>query len=216
MSSAPSPAARDDVGTRDRILEAALAAFSELGFDGASTRAIARRADVNLGLIQYYFESKERLWREAVARAFAALDAGLGAALREAEPLDDRARLALVVRRYVRFVAQHPEFVRLMHDEGKRDGPRMRWIVDHHVRPVFEATTRAMRRIQARGLLPAHLDPVHFHYILLGSVGLVFHQAPECRRLAGVDPEGDAFVDAHADAVIHLLLGPPPGEEAPA
>jgi AcrR family transcriptional regulator len=208
-------ARQEDPGARERILAAALVAFSELGFEGASTREIARRAGVNLGLIQYYFETKERLWQEAVAQAFGALQAGLSGALREAGPFDDRERLRRVIRRYVRFVALHPEFVRLMHDEGKRDGPRMQWIVDHHVRPVFEATTEAIRRVQARGLLPA-VDPVHVHYVLLGAVGLVFHQAPECRRLTGADPASDAFVDAHADAVTRLLLGPPPSEEEPA
>jgi AcrR family transcriptional regulator len=206
-------AARDeDAGPRERILAAALVAFSELGFDGASTREIARRAGVNLGLLTYYFEGKEHLWREAVARAFARLDEGLGDALREAQPFDDRERLRILVRRYVRWVARHPEFVRLMHDEGKRDGPRMRWLVDQHVRPVFEATRAALRAGQAQGFLPAHIDPLHFHYILLGAVGLVFHQAPECRRLAGRDPSDDAFVEAHADAVVHLFLGPSPPE----
>ena len=41
-------------------------------------------------------------------------------------------------RTWVRFVAGHPEFVRIMHDEGKHDGPRLRWLVDRHVRPLYE------------------------------------------------------------------------------
>ncbi len=53
---------------RERILDAALAAFAERGFDGATTRAIAAAAGVNLGLIPYYFADKQGLWREAVDR----------------------------------------------------------------------------------------------------------------------------------------------------
>lgn len=215
MSSPAHPARSDDASTRERILEAALRCFSEQGFDGATTRAIAERAGANLGLIQYYFEGKERLWREAVARAFDELERGLARAVRDAGPFDDRERLRLLIRRYVRWVARHPEFVRLMHDEGKRDGPRMRWLVDRHVRPVFQSTLALLRSGQEEGFLPMRIDPVHFHYILLGAVGLVFHQAPECRRLTGSDPSDDAFVEAHADAVTHLLLGPSPEEDAP-
>ena len=37
--------------TRERILRAALEAFAEKGFDGATTREIAARAGVNLGLL---------------------------------------------------------------------------------------------------------------------------------------------------------------------
>ena len=59
----------DETPTRDHILAVALEAFSELGFDGASTRTIAARAGVNQGLIPYYFGTKETLWREAVDRA---------------------------------------------------------------------------------------------------------------------------------------------------
>lgn len=207
---APAPtASREEAGRRDRILEAALACFSERGFDGATTREIARRAGVNLGLIAYYFGGKERLWREAVERAFGDLREGLADALREAGGFDDRERLRLLVRRYVRWVARHPEFVRLMHEEGKRDSPRMRWLAERHVRPLFDTTVAALRAGQEQGFLPADIDPVHFHYILLGAVGLVFHQAPECRHLSGFETTDAAFVEAHADAVTHLFLGPP-------
>jgi AcrR family transcriptional regulator len=52
--------------TRGRILAAALELFAESGFEGASTRAIAERATVNLPAIQYYFGSKEGLYRAVV------------------------------------------------------------------------------------------------------------------------------------------------------
>lgn len=199
--------AHDDPSTRERILEAALQCFSELGYDGATTREIASRAGVNLGLIKYYFDGKEALWHEAVARTFEELGEGLGDALRDAGAFDDRERLRVLMRRLVGWVAQHPEFIRLMHDEGKRDGSRMHWLVDRYVRPFFESTITALRSSQAQGFLPADIDPLHFHYILLGSVALVFHQAPECRRLTGRDPADPAFIEAHADAVTHLFLG---------
>jgi AcrR family transcriptional regulator len=214
MSAAAQAHRTDDPSTRERILEAALHCFSELGFDGATTREIARRADVNLGLIKYYFDGKEQLWREAVTRSFDELGAGLAEALREAGSFDDRERLSLLVRRYIRWVALHPEFIRLMHDEGRHDSPRMRWLVDHHVRPLFETTVAALRSAQERGFLPTGIDPLHLHYILIGAVALVFHQAPECRRLTGREPSEDAFIEAHADAVTHLFLGPP-DEETP-
>src|SRR5262245_29518133 len=56
--------------TRARILDAALEMFAANGFEGASTRAIAEAAGVNLPAIQYYFGSKEGLYR-AVLRQFA-------------------------------------------------------------------------------------------------------------------------------------------------
>ena len=51
--------------TRERILVAALQAFAEKGYDGATTREIASRAGVNLGLLQYHFGGKPKLWQAA-------------------------------------------------------------------------------------------------------------------------------------------------------
>jgi AcrR family transcriptional regulator len=54
---------RDAERTKRRILEAARREFGMRGFDGARVEAIARRARVNKGLIFYYFQSKEELFR---------------------------------------------------------------------------------------------------------------------------------------------------------
>lgn len=53
-------------GTRRRILETAIEVFGTYEYDGASTRMLAERAGVNLPAIQYYFGSKEGLYRAAI------------------------------------------------------------------------------------------------------------------------------------------------------
>src|SRR4051794_23576649 len=54
---------RDPERTRERILDAAFIEFSEHGFAGARTGAIAARAGVNQQLISYYFDGKDGLYR---------------------------------------------------------------------------------------------------------------------------------------------------------
>lgn len=207
-------AANREGSAERRILRAALEAFSELGFDGAKTRDIAGRADVTLGLLQYYFGTKTKLWRAAVDLAFVELKGGLDAIVASPEPPNERERLRLLIRAYVRFVAQNPEFVRLMHDEGKRRGPRMRWLVDRHVKPLFARIFPLLERCQEAGVLPTGIDPAHFNYILVGAVGIIFHQAEECKRAAGFDPMAQSAVEAHSRAVEMLFVGPP-HEESP-
>lgn len=211
---AAAESATEAADTRERILVAALAAFSENGFDGATTRDIATRAGVNLGLIQYYFEGKENLWRAAVERAFGQIRAGLQGVLDDPTVADDAERTRRLVRAWVRFVGHNPEFVRLMHDEGKRESERQRWLADRHVRPLYEAIRALLERSRDRGIFPKDIDPVHFHYIMVGATSLIFHQAAECKRLTGVDPSDEAVIERHAAAVEFLMLGPA-GEEAP-
>lgn len=50
------------IQTRQKLLDAALEAFSENGFKGTSTRDIAERAGVHHPLITYHFKNKEELW----------------------------------------------------------------------------------------------------------------------------------------------------------
>lgn len=195
--------------TREGILRAALRAFAEKGFDGASTRDIAAVAGVNHGLIRHYFGPKQKLWQAAVELAFADMQSDLDALLADASISDARERVARVIRAHVHYVAQHPEFVRLMFEEGKRRGPRMRWLVDRYVKPLYDAIGVLLERGQAQGGLPADLSPVHFFYVLAGAAGALFHQAEECKRVSGVDPFEPAVVEEHARMVERLFLGPP-------
>ncbi|QQE79768.1 TetR/AcrR family transcriptional regulator [Alicyclobacillus sp. SO9] len=52
--------------TRERIIQAALAAFSQNGYEGSSTREIAKRADVNEITLFRHFQNKENLFREVL------------------------------------------------------------------------------------------------------------------------------------------------------
>jgi AcrR family transcriptional regulator len=199
--------------TRERILAAALAMFAERGFDGASTRQIAQQAGVPQGLLGYHFGDKLGLWKATVDFAFGEIRRDLD----EAEPQpavegegQEVAVFRAAVRAHVHFVARHPEFVRLMYDEGKRRGPRMRWIVDRHARPTQERILPMIEKLQSLGRLPADIPPRHFVYAMVGAINTLFHQAEEYRRLTGTDPFSEASVEAHARAVEYLLLGPPP------
>jgi TetR/AcrR family transcriptional regulator len=204
MARNPEPGGPARNGARERILAAALEVFAERGFDGAHTREIAVRAGANLGLIKYYFNDKERLWKAAVARAFAELQAGL--AETPGNGVDTRQWLERTVRQFVHFVARHPEFMRLMNDEAKRDSRRMRWLADRFVRPMGELLGAQVERAQAEGLV-ARIPRVSLRYIVLGAAGLIFSQAPECRYITGVDPTDPEFADQHADALLQLLIG---------
>ncbi len=201
--------------TRERILRAALAAFSQLGFDGATTRDIASRAGVPLGLLQYHFGGKPKLWRAAVERAFAELREGLDGLIAEAARGGPRVQLRSLIQAHVAFVAANPEFVRLMHDEGKRGGPRMRWMVDRFVKPLFDSVRPIVESYQQIGHLPGDVDPLHFVYALVGAVDAIFHQAEECKRVSGIDPTEPAAVAAHTRAIEFLFLGgvAPPSDE---
>lgn len=184
----------------ERILSAALAAFAERGFDGATTREIASDAGVPQGLVTYHYASKQALWEAAVDWVFGEVAAEFAGAAEALRDLDPETRLRASMKRFVRFVARHPELHRFMTHEGSHDGPRLRWLVERHIRPLFE---QSVARIQAA--LPG-VDAVHFHYALLGAIAHAFSVAPEFALVTGRDAFSPERVEAHANAVVDWLV----------
>ena len=76
----------EKVDRKARILDAALALLSEQGISGVSMRAVAREADVALGLVHYYFDDKTSLVRAALRQV-----EEMDVALVEADPSLDPA-----------------------------------------------------------------------------------------------------------------------------
>ncbi|MFS4430972.1 TetR/AcrR family transcriptional regulator [Chryseobacterium sp. S90] len=54
------------ISKEENILFAAEKLFAEKGFEGTSTREIAKDANVNISMISYYFGSKEKLYEKLV------------------------------------------------------------------------------------------------------------------------------------------------------
>lgn len=192
--------------TRDRILEAALDLFSERSFKDATTREIARRAGVTQPLLNYHYRSKDDLWRAAVDALFARLRAAMADRHDGLRDVDALTGAKLRVREFVIFSARNPQLHRIITQECKADGPRMDYLVETHVRPLYEATTALFEQLARDGAVPPIPAP-HLYYILTGAGPSMFVLGPECRRLSGLDPTSDAVVDAHADAVCRLLFG---------
>lgn len=192
--------------TRERILAAALDLFSEQSFEGATTRDIAARAGVTQPLLNYHFSSKEELWRVAVDGLFEELDGALRTRSEGLRGVDELTVARLLVREFIAFSAQHPQLHRIVTQECKADGPRMDWLVERHIRPLYEMTTALFARLVERGQLP-DIPVSHLYYIVTGAGPTMFVLAPECRRLSGVDPGDPEVIEAHADAVTLLLFG---------
>jgi AcrR family transcriptional regulator len=196
--------------TRTALLDAALREFAAHGYEGASTRTIATAAGTHQPQINYHFESKEALWKAAVDHLFARLDDAVSTRLEGGESgWDSRAGFAANIRAFVRAAARLPELNRIMVQEATADSDRLRWIVERHTRPRFRVVTAHWRRLRSDAVV-ADVDEVVLYYSLVGAASLAYVNAPEA-RLLGHDTLTDSFIDAHADALVTMFLGPSTG-----
>lgn len=191
--------------TQRKLIEAATAAFAERGFEGTSTRDIAERAGVHHPLITYHFKSKEALWRAAAERLFAELGARLDACLERHRESAGSFRLRALLREFVRYSAETPELHRLMVQESADPGPRLEWLLETQVRPMFERRMAEIGALQAAGILPPG-SPAMLHYVLFGAAASVFSLGPEYRRLSGEDPQAPETAERLADLLERVFF----------
>jgi TetR/AcrR family transcriptional regulator len=199
--------ARADI--REALLQSALIEFGTNGFEGASTLAIARRVEAHQPQINYHFQSKEVLWTTAVDYLFGLLGGELGGVLPPDPTLVGVPQLAAAfadgIRRFVGFVAEHPELNQIMVHEGTAASDRLVWMTKTHVRPFFEAISPAWQVLRDAGVA-APIDSEILYYVLVGAASLPYVNAPEVRLLTGRDPSSPQWIGAHADGLVAILL----------
>jgi TetR/AcrR family transcriptional regulator len=188
---------------RARLIDAAMIEFAAHGFEGASTRAIAARADTHQPQINYHFDSKEALWRAVFEQLMDELD--LAMVVDEEEP---RAVMEVIIRGMVRFAAARPELSRLMMHEGTAPSDRLTWLVETHIRPRYRVLRVLWAELSERGEC-AEIDGDLLYHSLIGGASLLYANAPEARLLMGIEPSEPAIVEAHAEALIAMFLPAP-------
>ncbi len=198
------------IRTRQKLLDAALEAFSENGFKGTSTRDIAERAGVHHPLITYHFKNKEELWRAAADKVFSEFSAALLEARRDAAKQTPRARMASMIRTYVRYAARKPALHKLMLQESSRASSRLDWLIEMHLRPVFEVVVQEIRPLQEKGIAPDGDPALLFNLIRVASGGTLA-LALEIKDTSGIDFERSENVEALADMIVEVFL---PGAES--
>jgi AcrR family transcriptional regulator len=87
-----------------KILHAAESLFAAQGYEGTSTRDIARVSGANIAMISYYFGSKEALFQALIERRLVALCPKKGMDYSETT----WQRMACLIKKHVDFVLENP------------------------------------------------------------------------------------------------------------
>lgn len=184
------------IETRSKILEAGLAEFADKGFDGASARAIADRADVRHALLIYHFQSKRGIWEAVMTEILTSFRETFDRRLAGLEGVDDVAKLQLLHADFIRMSAARPELHWLMSHEAGEGGERIDWIAENLLNARFATFTGLIRGAQAQRRYVSG-DPIHLHYVFLGAAARIFMLAGEVEKTAGRSPFDDHFIEEH-------------------
>ena len=193
------------IRTKQKLLDAALLAFSENGFKGTSTRDIAERAGVHHPLITYHFKNKEELWRAAADRVFSDFNRALALAAEAQAGECAKARMSAMIRAYVHYAAGQPALHKVMVQEASQPSERLDWLIDTHIRPLFDRAVEEIVVLQERGVAPPGDPKLLFNMIRVSS-GALLALSLEFKGTSGIDMYQPGRLDELADMIIQVFL----------
>ena len=156
----------------DDLLDVALDAFADRGYEGMSVREVCRRLGVSHNLVNERYGSKEQLWYAAIAHGFAALAGDLAAAAQEVE-VDELDRLRAILVRYVEATAERPALIRIINAEAARPSGRLDHVYERYIRPAHQVADTVLRELHHAGRA-RWVSPAVLHFLVgHGAGGIV-------------------------------------------
>lgn len=188
----------------ERIVSAARSRFLNEGVDGASLRSIAADAGTNVGMIYYYFPTKDDLFLAVVESAYARLLDDLTGILSPEHAVEDRLRG--VYQRVARITAEEFDVIRIVFREAMVSSERLQKVVARFSAGHLPLVLRMIQDGMASGALRSDLPlPA-----MLGAIGtLAIFPQLAARRLTQQMPMLAAMVpkpEELADALLEIVM----------
>lgn len=158
--------------SEDKIREAAKRVFLKKGFDGTTSRDIAKEADMNIALTNYYFRSKEKLFLEIFKDVLEEYFQNMLTILNK--DIDIKAKISEIIDNDFDMMKKEPDLVIFimneMHKAPQRFFPDMsifRQVRETHLKKQLEegAANGTLRPMQLENILPLIKCGVEFIFM---------------------------------------------------
>jgi TetR/AcrR family transcriptional regulator len=192
--------------TRQRILKAAIAEFSEQGLAGARIGSIGAAARANKALLYYYFHDKEALYAAALEEV-AGKVAENALAVLELKCSAGERLLRFALHHFDRVVGQRA-FQSLMQQEMVRFHQGRGGALHILARKAFGPMFLRMEAVAQEGISTGELcdvDWMQMIYAALGANVFYFLSAPMLGMISGQDPLQPTSIATRRTAAIEFL-----------
>jgi AcrR family transcriptional regulator len=199
---------RTDIGPR--ILVAARKHFRQSGVEGATLRAIARDAGTSIGMIYYYYPTKDDLFFAVVEETYRKILADLERLL--VPDASVKERLSRLFERIAAVSDEEVEILRLVAQEGLASSPRFPRLVERFLRGHVPLVLRMLMT----GIGQHELDGRrHLIVLLLATFGLggppqLIRRALGERLPVPGAPSGQALAAELVDVLLYGIAAPRP------
>jgi len=156
---------------KDQILAAAEKLFALHGYDSASVRDICQEAEVNVAMVNYYFGTKEGLFREMVAQK-ATFMRGKLEALVANRNLSSMEKMDIAIEHQVNRMFDHKPFTMcVIREMSKSNGDSLRKIMSD----IFLPNMKLLRSIINQGIRSAEFRKVDVELTIATIIGAIWN-----------------------------------------
>jgi AcrR family transcriptional regulator len=191
---------RSDIGPR--IVHAARRRFLAEGVDGASLRMIARDAKTSIGMVYYYFPTKDDLFFAVVEEVYQKILADLSTALASDVPVKERIRR--VYERVGKMSKLELSVVQLIAREVLVSSNRLDRLIARFQKGHIPMVVQTLVEGVQSGTIDAGLPPavLFLSTVAVGAVPQVLRRILD-KRLALPGLDGEGFTDQLVDVLFH-------------
>jgi AcrR family transcriptional regulator len=207
--------ARPASDIRQRLIVSARERFLTEGVDGASLRQIAKDASTNIGMVYYYFKTKDELFLAVVQDVYGDLLADMERSLAGDAP--EEQQFARLYERMSRLSDEELKVLRMLIREALVSSPRLRELGDlflrGHVPLLLGHIGRGIQEGRLRGDVPPTL--LMAASLLLGLLPQIVRRVvgPLDARLDAFLPSPEQIARGMADILFHGISRGPASDE---
>ena len=179
--------AEEPQDTEAKIKEAARKVFLEQGYEGAKIRQIAEEAGVNLALVNYYFRSKDQLFKSIYLETFREFLGRMVVMLNEETPLE--VKIWKIVDRYTDFILENPLLPMFVLSEHRKDNAD--FFKEMDVKGIIERSYFRQQLLAEaeKGTIRA-VEPLQIIFTIMGNIVFPILAKPILSYVGTLNDEG--------------------------
>ncbi len=187
-----------------KIKEAARRVFLAQGYEGTKMRQIAEAAGVNLAMINYYFRSKEQLFKSIYAETFAQFVGQMAQMINEPTPLE--VKIWKIVDRYTDFIMDNPLIPSFILSEQQANNGA--FFKEINARGLIENSVLKKQLLEEaeKGNIRA-IEPLQVIMTILGNIVFPVVARPVVSYVGGLDDDGfQEFMKTRKQIVPEMII----------
>ena len=178
---------------KQHIIQTAITLFAEKGYEGTTIRDLAKRAKVNVAMVNYYFGSKEKLF-EALVESRAGYMRNLLDELKVNQTLTHFEKIEHIIFHYVNRILDNRAFFQVMQQEMLVS---VRPELNRNISDVLIKNVDEIVKIIHSGIRKKEFRKVDAQLTfasIIGTIQQVVMSKSLCNRMLGLPENADPFI----------------------